>query len=122
VAETKRRAILAIIICTFFMAVGTTLFKYAADTTPTSFTGIITHLPFYYAIIIYGIGAILLIWGLKHGELSTLYPIIGLNFVWVAISAAYFIGEHMNNWKIAGTASICIGIACMGLHSRRQVK
>ena len=55
---------------------------------------------------------------LKHGELSLLYPIISLSYVWVAILSVLIFHETMNALKIAGICVIMIGVAVLGRGSR----
>jgi len=58
--------------------------------------------------------AFLLIMGLRHGELSTLYPIISMSYVWVDLLSMYFFHEHMNVWKAAGIFLVIGGVALLG--------
>ncbi len=67
----------------------------------------------------YGIGALVMIVALKRGELSVLYPIIALSYVWVALAAHYFIsGDSMNFIKWAGIGSIVLGVSFIGIGSQ----
>jgi drug/metabolite transporter (DMT)-like permease len=65
-------------------------------------------------LALYGIAAALMILALRHGELSVLYPIISLSYVWVAISAVFFLHESMNVIKIVGIVTIIFGVAILG--------
>ena len=58
--------------------------------------------------------AFLLILALRDGELSMLYPIIALTYVWVNILSMYFFNEHMNIWKASGIALVIGGVALLG--------
>ena len=58
--------------------------------------------------------AFLLIMALRDGELSVLYPIIAMSYVWVALLSMYFFGDHMNMFKVAGIALIIGGVALLG--------
>lgn len=58
--------------------------------------------------------AFLLILALRDGELSMLYPIIAMTYVWVNILSMYFFNEHMNVWKAAGIALVIGGVALLG--------
>ncbi|MDP2749741.1 MAG: hypothetical protein Q8O89_02835 [Nanoarchaeota archaeon] len=68
---------------------------------------------------IYGIGAFILISALKRGELSVLYPIIAMSYVWVALAVPFFIGnDSMNSLKWIGIAFIVLGVSCIGIGSQ----
>jgi drug/metabolite transporter (DMT)-like permease len=56
---------------------------------------------------------------LKHGELSVLYPLISLSYVWVAIAAVVLFHESMNPSKIAGICIIMAGVAVLGRGAHR---
>jgi uncharacterized membrane protein len=63
--------------------------------------------------------AFLLILALRDGELSMLYPIIALTYVWVNLLSMYFFHEHLNPWKGIGIALVIGGVALLGKASRR---
>jgi multidrug transporter EmrE-like cation transporter len=52
--------------------------------------------------------------GLKHGELSVLYPMVALGYVWALFWSRLFFGEAITKPKIAALVMILAGIACIG--------
>ena len=58
--------------------------------------------------------AFLLIMALRHGELSVLFPIYALSYIWVDLLSLYFFHEHMNVWKSAGIILVMGGVALLG--------
>ncbi|MBZ5606238.1 MAG: EamA family transporter [Acidobacteriia bacterium] len=76
--------------------------------------GILTKLPLFVGYSMYGFSMVLLVLALRHGELSALYPVIALTFVWVTILSVVVFHEHMNATKMAGVALIVIGVATLG--------
>jgi len=63
--------------------------------------------------------ALLLILALRDGELSMLYPIIALTYVWVNLLSMYFFGDHMNFWKGFGILLVISGVGLLGRASAR---
>lgn len=63
--------------------------------------------------------ATLLILALRHGELSVLYPVYALSYIWVDLLSLYFFHEHMNVWKTAGIVLVMGGVALLGRVSTR---
>ena len=63
--------------------------------------------------------ALLFILALREGELSMLYPIIALSYVWVNLLAMYFFHDGMNVWKAGGIAMVMGGVALLGRASSR---
>ena len=56
---------------------------------------------------------------LRHGELSVLYPLISLSYVWVAVLSVLVFGEIMNAYKVAGICAIMAGVAVLGSGARK---
>ena len=65
-----------------------------------------------------GINTVLLVVALRGGELSILYPIIALTYVWVTILSPMFFDDVINPYKIAGVSLIVLGVLFIGLGSR----
>lgn len=63
--------------------------------------------------------SIFFVLGLKHGELSVLYPIVSLGYVWTLLWSRLFFGERMTRGKIAGLALILVGVAFVGMGTDR---
>jgi drug/metabolite transporter (DMT)-like permease len=63
--------------------------------------------------------ALLMILALRHGELSVLFPIISMSYVWVSLLSIYFFGDRMNLWKAAGIALVIGGVALLGRAGKR---
>jgi len=78
-----------------------------------------TNVPLMAGLCLYGLSAILLVLALRHGELSMIYPVIALTFVWVTILSEVVIRESITGYKIAGIATIVAGVGILGLGSRR---
>jgi len=58
--------------------------------------------------------ALLLIMALRDGELSVLYPVYSLSYVWVIGLSMYFFHDHLNFWKTAGVLLIMTGVGLLG--------
>lgn len=81
---------------------------------------ILSNLPLFGGLACYGVSTILLVLALRYGELSVLYPIIALTYVWVTILSVGFLGETVNIFKIAGLAFIVLGVAVLGRKERSE--
>ena len=79
---------------------------------------ILTNLPLFGGLACYGISTILLVLALRYGELSVLYPIIALTYVWVAILSVGFLGESVNVFKLLGLLFIVLGVGVLGRKDR----
>lgn len=81
--------------------------------------GIVTTLPLFSGYAMYGVSMVLLVLALRHGELSALYPVIALTFVWVTILSVAVFHEHLNAPKLGGIALIVGGVAMLGRGGRK---
>ena len=68
---------------------------------------------------LYGASMVLLVLALRHGELSALYPVIALTFVWVTVLSVVVFHEALNVPKVSGIALIVIGVAMLGRGARK---
>jgi multidrug transporter EmrE-like cation transporter len=65
---------------------------------------------------LYGVNTFLMALALKGRELSRLYPIIALTFVWVTmLSLVMLPDEHLNFFRVAGIAFVVGGVSVLGL-------
>lgn len=62
----------------------------------------------------YGMSTVLLVLALKDGELSLLYPVIALTYVWVTLLSLMLFHDRINPVKFAGIAIIVLGVGVMG--------
>ena len=76
--------------------------------------GYLTSVPLLAGYCLYGLNTVLMVFALRDGELSILYPIIALTYVWVTILSVIFFHESMNFFKLAGVAVVVAGVAVMG--------
>ncbi len=66
-------------------------------------------------ITLYVLATALFIPALKGGELSVLYPLISLSYVWVSLLSVRFLRERMNRWKWTGIIFILLGVSIIGI-------
>ena len=62
----------------------------------------------------YGVSTVLLVLALRHGQLSLLYPVFAMTYVWVTVLSVLVFHESMNGFKLAGITVIVGGIAVLG--------
>jgi len=51
---------------------------------------------------------------IKYGELSVLYPMVSLGYVWTMLWSRIFFGEPFTKAKFIGLGMILLGIVCLG--------
>ncbi len=55
------------------------------------------------------------VFGLKEGELSVLYPLVSLGYLWTLVWSKMFFGEEMTREKFIGVGMILFGVTLLGL-------
>ena len=122
--KKRRISLLLVFTCTIVGAAAQVLIKQGAGhLTQPGFIGAVigmfTNLPLFAGYCLYGINTVLFVLALREGELSLLYPIIALTYVWVSILSIYYFHESMNVLKVAGLVVIVVGVAILGRGGRR---
>ncbi|HEY3453070.1 MAG TPA: hypothetical protein VGK64_00600 [Bryobacteraceae bacterium] len=78
--------------------------------------GVISNAKLFLGYCLYGVMTFLMAAALKGRELSRLYPIIALTYVWVTILSLFLLpNEHLNFFRSIGIAFIVAGVSILGL-------
>lgn len=78
--------------------------------------GMIRNLKLFAGYALYGLNTFLMAMALKGRELSRLYPIIALTYVWVTfLSLFLFPDEHLNFFRTIGIGFVVGGVSILGL-------
>ncbi|MBW2983567.1 EamA family transporter [Candidatus Woesearchaeota archaeon] len=64
---------------------------------------------------LYILGTILFIAALRGGELSILYPLVSVTYIWVSFLSIKFLKEKMNKYKWLGILLIIMGVTFIGI-------
>lgn len=131
-ARRSNKSVYMVLGCTVFAAAAQVLLKFGATHTmprmnpldPSTWIPFAIALAGNYQLVLgytaHSANALLLILALRDGQLSLLYPIIALTYVWVNLLSMYFFHEPMNAWKAVGIALVIGGVALMGRASARE--
>ena len=111
----SRQSVALVFLCTLFGAAAQMLIKSGANALASgSPLAMLTNLPLVAGYSLYGISTVLLVLALRDGELSLLYPVISLTFVWVTLLSLTLLKETANPYELAGIAIIVLGVAVLG--------
>lgn len=78
----------------------------------------LTNLPLLVGYTLYGISTALLVLALRNGQLSLLYPVISLTYVWVTALSVVVLKESLNPFKVLGVGIIVLGVGILGKDGR----
>jgi multidrug transporter EmrE-like cation transporter len=77
--------------------------------------GVFSNVQLLAGYCLYGMVTFLMAVALKGKELSRLFPIIALTYVWVTVLSVMLLNEHMNFFRSIGIAFIVGGVSVLGL-------
>lgn len=119
---TRNESIALVAFCTLLGAAAQVLMKIGAERLRTVGPEAILSNPLLVlgnwgvmcGLALYGVFTLLLIFALRDGELSVLYPVIALNYVWVTLLSLLIFHETMNPFKLCGITVIVLGVVVLG--------
>ena len=105
--------------CTLVSASAQILMKVGMSHFSMNVAAILTNVPLIAGYALYGIFTLMMILALRQGELSLIYPIISLAYVWVTLGSYFLFHDSMNPLKLIGVAGIMAGVAMLGSGARK---
>ena len=118
---TRSESIALVVVCTFIGAAAQIMMNIGAKSLPTLSIAavranplIVMNAGLFAGLSLYGLFTLLLIFALRDGELSVIYPIIALTYVWVAFLSVVLFHEALNPFKACGVVVIVLGVAILG--------
>jgi multidrug transporter EmrE-like cation transporter len=116
----RRQPVGLVFCCTILGAAAQVLMKTGANhMAQPGLLGMATNLPLMGGYCLYGLSTLLLVLALKDGELSLLYPVIALTYVWVTVLSFLIFHDGINPWKLLGIVLIVSGVAVLGRGGKR---
>jgi len=112
---TSLWAVILTVIVTVIGAFGALLLKLGSKKLSFYPIKLIKNYKLIFGFFLYGISTTLFIIALKGGELSVLFPLISLGYIWVSLISTKFLGERMNIFKWVGIALIVLGVSLVGI-------
>jgi multidrug transporter EmrE-like cation transporter len=114
-ALSRRQAVGLMFLCTLLGAAGQILIKHgAAALRGSDPLAMLMNVPLMAGYSLYGLMTVLFVFALRDEELSILYPIIALTYVWVALLSKYYFHETLNAFKLVGITIIVVGVGILG--------
>jgi drug/metabolite transporter (DMT)-like permease len=119
---TQRESIALVFFCTLIGAGAQVLMKMGAQALPAvGVTAllvnpliILRNLYLLGGLSLYGMFTVLLVLALRDAELSIIYPVIALNYVWVTCLSLLLFNETLNFFKAGGILVIMLGVIVLG--------
>ena len=119
IAAAQRRSVILISVCTLISAAAQILMKTGmTHVVKLSPMALATNLPLVAGYALYGIFCLMMILALRQGELSLIYPIISLAYVWVTVLSYFVFHDTIRPLKLTGILTVVAGVAMLGRKSK----
>lgn len=118
-AASRRKSIMLVFACTILGTLAQLFMKTGMEHFRAEPVALITNLPLLAGYALYGINTVMLVLALREGELSVLYPIIALTYVWVTLLSYIRLHEPPNVYKNVGVTVIILGVIIIGRAGRK---
>jgi drug/metabolite transporter (DMT)-like permease len=117
---SRRQCFALVFICTLIGAAAQILIKSGAShLTGPGIVPMITNWQIVAGYSLYGLSTVILIFALRDGELSLLYPVIALTYVWVTVLSLLVFKETISPFKLLGIGTIVAGVGVLGKGGRK---
>jgi multidrug transporter EmrE-like cation transporter len=113
-AAERRRSVFMVCSCTLISAAAQILMKIGMVHFTPHLVAVITNVPLFCGYALYGVFTLMMVLALRQGELSLIYPIISLAYVWVTVLSYFLFHDTLNPLKLAGILAIMTGVAMLG--------
>lgn len=117
--KTRNSAIMLVLLSSIVVAFAQLLWKLSSKNLELNPLVLLANLPLILGFVLYGIGAGILIYALRHGELSVLYPIYASTYIWVTILSVIFLSEKVPVLRWTGVLVIIAGVALISTGGRK---
>lgn len=72
---------------------------------------------FWWGVILNGISIPFYVMALRLEQLSFVYPLVSVSYIWTTLFSVKYLGEKMDGWKYLGLAGVVAGIVLIGIGS-----
>tara|TARA_Y100000310_G_C20699391_1_gene828308 strand:+ start:504 stop:842 length:339 start_codon:yes stop_codon:yes gene_type:complete len=100
------------VLATCLGAVGSLFFKFALEKSQ-KFILVFFNKYLYFGIFFFGLGFLSYLFLLKDNDVSFLFPITSLTYIWSALLAKKYLKEEINNYKVWGMFFIILGVVLL---------
>jgi len=114
--KTSFKAIVLMFVGTIFTSAGQIFLKSGVDSASNILAAF--NFALITGLLLYAFALVLVLKAYKEGELSVLYPIFALSYIWVILLASFIFGEVVSTFKLLGIIAIFIGITLIGIGGR----
>jgi drug/metabolite transporter (DMT)-like permease len=113
--KTPASSIILVLFGSFIGSFGAVFLKIGAEHLHGNLRRILTNYWLATGILLYLLSSVFYMMGVAQGQLTVLYPMVSLGYIWAILWARLFFKEPFTLAKIGGLAMIIVGVALINL-------
>lgn len=115
---TPASSIVLVLIASVIGSAGAVFLKSGALGLRLTLSGIIFNWKLALGIATYMLSSVLFVKGMSNGQLSVLFPMVSLGYIWTLAWSRLFFHEAITRAKLIGIGLILVGIVCLSLSNQ----
>jgi len=113
--RTPLSSIILVLFGSFIGSFGAVFLKLGAEYMHGSLKRIFSNYWLATGIVLYLLSSVFYMMGVAQGQLTVLYPMVSIGYIWAILWARLFFKEPFTRAKIGGLAAIVVGVALINL-------
>jgi drug/metabolite transporter (DMT)-like permease len=111
--KTPLHSVALVLVAAFIGSLGMAFLKGGAGRLERNFRSLLTNWHLAAGVTLFILSSAFFVMGVREGELTVLYPMVSLGYVWALLWARLFFNERMTRNKFAGLGMILAGIVLL---------
>ncbi len=116
--KTPMHSIVLVVLASFIGSFGAVFLKAGAGRLHRELHTLVLNWRLAAGVAMYLLSFVFYYLGVRDGELSVLYPMVSLGYIWTLLWSKLFFGEPFSRRKLGGLALIITGIIILNLGNR----
>jgi drug/metabolite transporter (DMT)-like permease len=112
---TPASSVILVAVSSFIGSFGAVFLKMGAEHMKGGFATLLKNHWLGIGIALYLFSSVFYAMGISRGELTVLYPMVALSYLWTIVWARIFFKEPFTAAKVGGLAMIIVGVALINL-------
>jgi len=113
--KTPLSSIILVLFGSFIGSFGAVFLKLGAEYMHGSLKRIFSNYWLATGIVLYLLSSVFYMMGVAQGQLTVLYPMVSIGYIWAILWARLFFKEPFTRAKIGGLLAIIVGVALINL-------
>jgi len=113
--KTPVSSIVLVLFGSFIGSFGAVFLKLGAEHMQGSLARLLNNYWLATGIVLYLLSSVFYMMGVSQGQLTVLYPMVSIGYIWAIVWARLFFKEPFTKAKIGGLLAIIVGVALINL-------